>query len=351
MRNELICGVKLIKTFRIFGNLFLTALALIGCTKKYHAFEPAVNAGIKQIDYGQLYNWAAHPQKADPSDSIPFPLQTTFMKDTTVDVFFIHPTSYTGKKSIKWNADLSDAELNSKTDQSSILYQASVFNKYNIYAPRYRQAHLRSYFSSDTAHAGKALEIAYEDVRTAFKYFLEHENKGKPIIIASHSQGTTHAKRLLKEFFENQPLQKQLVAAYIIGMQVEPDYFTGLEPCRDSLQTGCFIAWRTFRRGYEPPYKPSARKSFSTNPLTWKTDTAYAPARYNKGSVLFKFNTVIPSVNDAQIYKDLLWISRPDFPGSIFFRRKNYHIGDINLFYLNIRENLNLRVTQYRLKN
>jgi hypothetical protein len=341
--------VKLIKTFRISGSLFLAALLISSCTKKSHVFQPEKSAATKEIDYSQLSNWAAHPKKTDPSDSVPFPLQASYQKDTTVDVFFIHPTSYTDRNSSEWNATLTDTALNKRTDLSSILYQASAFNNYNIYAPRYRQAHLRSYFTQDTVNASKALELAYEDIRTAFRYYLEHENNGRPIIIASHSQGTTHAKRLLKEFFENQPLQKKLVVAYIIGMQVEPDYFSGLDPCKDSIQTGCFISWRTFRRGYEPPYKPSSRKSIATNPLTWTIDTAYAPASYNKGSVLFKFNTVIPAVNDAQVYKDLLWISRPDFPHSILFRRKNYHIGDINLFYLNIRENLGLRVAQYRL--
>ena len=63
------------------------------------------------------------------------------------------------------------------------------------------------------------LEIARllldEDVKAAFQYYLEHYNNGRPIIIASHSQGTTHAKRLLKEFFDGTALQHQLVAAYL----------------------------------------------------------------------------------------------------------------------------------------
>jgi len=40
-------------------------------------------------------------------------------------------------------------------------------------------------------------------------------------------------------------------------------------------------------------------------------------------------------------------ISRAAF----FIRPKNYHIGDLNLFYLNIRENAALRVAAYRKKN
>ena len=45
-----------------------------------------------------------------------------------------------------------------------------------------------------------------------------------PFIIASHSQGSTHAIRLLKEFVDSTTLQQQLVAAYIIGMQIPDDF-------------------------------------------------------------------------------------------------------------------------------
>jgi hypothetical protein len=45
-------------------------------------------------------------------------------------------------------------------------------------------------------------------VKTAFLYYLQHYNNGRPIIIASHSQGATHGKRLLKEFFDGKELQK-----------------------------------------------------------------------------------------------------------------------------------------------
>jgi hypothetical protein len=152
---------------------------------------------------------------------------------------------------------------------------------------------------------------------------------------------------LLKEFFENKPLQQQLVAAYILGMAVEPDYFASLPPCRDSLSTGCFIAWRTFRRGSEPSSKAWVRHSVVVNPLNWRTDTTYAPVSLHQGAVLTKFNKVYQKVDDAQVHEDLLWISRPKFPYSRFYHATNYHVGDINLFYLNIRRNLEARVASF----
>jgi hypothetical protein len=44
----------------------------------------------------------------------------------------------------------------------------------------------------------------------------------------------------------------------------------------------------------------------------------------------------------------VLWTDKPRFFGNIFFTSKNYHIADMNLFYLNIRENVKQRVDAYR---
>lgn len=304
-------------------------------------------------DYADLRYWAAHPWKKDPSDSIPKPLLSE-PKDSTVDVFFLHPTTLTDKKlnGIVWNADINDAAINAKTDYSSILYQASVFNaSARIFAPRYRQAHLFSFFTKDTTKAKESLAVAYEDVKHAFEYYLKYYNNGRPIIIASHSQGTVHASRLLKEYFEDNPLHQKLVCAYLIGMVLPQNYFTSLVPCVDSSATGCFVGWRTYRKNYTPAYIHHENNgSYIVNPITWSLDKTPASRKENKGAVLYNFNKVFPSTNGAAINNSILWIERPRFPGGILYFSKNYHPGDINLFYLNIRENVRTRVQSYFLR-
>ena len=293
--------------------------------------------------------WAAHPYKKNPSDSVPEPLRASYMKDSMVDVFFLHPTTFGSKDDTAWNADINDSTINAKTDCTTILFQASAFNECRVFAPRYRQAHLRSYYIKDESAGLKAFDLAYQDIKTAFQYYLDHYNNGRPIIIASHSQGTTHAKRLLKEFFDNKPLQNKLVAAYIIGIAVPKNYFTELQPCKDSIQTGCFVGWRSFKEGYEPEFvKKENERSYVTNPLTWTTTEEYAPKSLNRGAILLKFDRLVQYVTDAQIHDGILWMHKPHFPGSFFYRSKNYHIGDINLFYMNIRENIRARINAYR---
>lgn len=293
--------------------------------------------------------WAAHPDKWDPSDSTPAPLITERIPDSSVDIFFLHPTTLTDQKDTSWNADINDSALNEKTDKTTILFQASAFNECRVYAPRYRQANIRAYFTADTARARAALDLAYADLREAFAYYLDHYNQGRPIIIASHSQGTTHAIRLLKEFFEGKPLAHRLIAAYVIGMAIPKSYFTALPPCRDSTSTGCFLGWRTLKEGYEPAsVKKEKVPSVVVNPLTWTMTDSLAPRDLNKGAILTRFNHLVPRVTDARIHDGVLWVHRPYFPGSFLLRTRNYHIGDINLFYLNIRENIRTRIRSYR---
>jgi Protein of unknown function (DUF3089) len=334
-----------------FANiLLLAALLFASCasSKKTPNSEGyAFTSTSGAPDYTKADFWAAHPKKLDPSDSLPRGL-SLYASDTPADVFFLHPTTFTGARNNEaLNAAIDDAALNAKTDYSTILYQASAFNAAGrIFAPRYRQAHISAYFMTDKEKAKAAFDLAYNDIRTAFLYYMEHENKGRAIIIASHSQGTTHALRLLKEFFDDKPLENQLVAAYLVGMPIPPDFFTRLKPCNTPTDTHCFCGWRTYKKGYDGQWAKAP--SITTNPISWNSNPGYVGRDENKGAVLKNFNKITPRVAGAEVRGNVLWTRRPRFFGSILLRTKNYHVGDINLYYMNIRENAVERVKAFK---
>lgn len=336
---------------RFIFPLFLL-LTLYSCADKYKPFaaQYTFRSTDGKPDYASLDYWAAHPWKKDPSDSVPKPFKNE-PRDTIADVFFLHPTTFTNRKQKKTgNATIDDAYLSAKTDYSTILYQASVFNQHSrIFAPRYRQGHIYNFYSPDKAAAAKAFDLAYADIRAAFEYYLQHWNNGRPIIIASHSQGSLLAERLLKDYFEGKALQHQLVAAYIIGWGIAKDYFTSLKMCEDSLQTGCICSWRTLRKGFVPAIlKDEKGNAYATNPLTWTTNDTYAARKMNNGSILKRFNKLYLHTTDAQVSNGLLYVHRPRFPWSFLYFTRNYHIGDINLYYSNIRQNITTRLNMYR---
>lgn len=332
----------------------LAVIAFFSCSK-YHT--PAVTdykfkSTTGKPDYSNLNYWASHPWKEDAADNIPSDIRDKKI-DSLADVFFIYPTTYTNETMpTGWNAAIDDSSINKRTDNTTILYQASVFNKHcRVFAPRYRQANIKAFNTEDKENSKKAFDIAYSDIKEAFEYYLKNYNQGRPIIIASHSQGTLHAGRLLKEFFEGKILQKKLVCAYIIGLPVFKTYFNELKPCKDSTATQCFVTWRSFQEGYIPAYVTKEKElAYVTNPLTWRLTEEIASAELNKGGILKNFNKVIPKIVRAQVRGNILWVSKPKFFGNIFLTMKNYHIVDYNLFYMNIRENVTIRIGSY-LKN
>jgi hypothetical protein len=313
-------------------------------------------------DYSRAEAWAALPTKHDPADSIPRNAPET-VKDgqatAIADVFFVHPTIYTGKPQgpSEWNADVQDADMNQKVDYSTILNQASTFNGAGrIYAPRYRQAHYSAFTTKDTTDKRQALDLAYQDVRAAFMYYLDHYAKNpdgsfRPIIIAAHSQGTIHCGRLLKEFFDEKPLQQRLVAAYLVGIATPPTYFKTILPGETATQTGCFVSWNTFARDFMPPYYNNGlHRALCTNPLLWNSTDSLAPRSLNRGGVGPKFR-FYPEMVDAQNHQNLLWIGTPNVPGAALVKTKIWHVADINFFWMNIRENALQRVQAFVAKN
>jgi hypothetical protein len=336
--------------------VFAALLILASCSQNnYSKYAPIYEKETinEAPDYSNIVYWSAHPDKKSPSDSVPASIINKYNPNKDVDVFFVYPTSYLDPAMpYGWTASLKDTKINIYTDFSSILYQASVFNEIGrIYAPRYRQAHIKSYTpqsKEDTIKALAAFEIAYQDVKAAFDYYMAHNNNGRPIIIASHSQGSTHAIRLLKEYFDNKPLAKQLVAAYVVGMALDPSTYSSLKGCEQPNQTGCICAWRTFMEGYQAPFvDKEAFKSIVTNPLSWNNQEINISRKANPGSLLYNFNSVKLGVAGAINHDGVLWTPKPHFLGSFLIKSKNYHIADYNFYYVSIRKNAALRVNSF----
>ncbi|SOE21194.1 Protein of unknown function [Spirosomataceae bacterium TFI 002] len=295
--------------------------------------------------------WCALPQKKDQADKVPVKSDLKDGQDkASADVFFIHPTifTYEPQDEYKWNGNVNDEKLNQKVDESTILNQASVFNgSCKVYAPRYRQAHYSAFTTDLPSNKKKSLDLAYADVKAAFEYYLANWNEGRPIVIASHSQGTIHAGRLLKEFFEGKELQKQLVEAYLIGIATPTSYFDDLQLSTRPDHVGGFVTWNTFHKGYVPDYYDDGLDiAACINPLTWSNSEEWVSRKENKGGVGLKFKFVKKMVG-AQVNDGMLWVNKPNLFLALFLNTKIWHVGDINLFWNNIRDNVALRIDRF----
>ncbi|WP_232224596.1 DUF3089 domain-containing protein [Leptospira fainei] len=299
-------------------------------------------------DYSSLKYWASHPDKIDPADDVP--KNSGFVdrqSDAKADVFFVHPTTLIigGKY---WNADLADESLNSKTDKGPIRSQASAFNDCcKIYAPRYRQATFYV-FVEETSQGNAAIDFAYADVKNAFLYYIKNLNKGRPWIIASHSQGTRHVSRLLKEVISFSDYKRNLIAAYAIGFPYRAEE-VGLPACESQESIGCVINWNSYKWGKAPNRLVDRfRTSLCVNPLTWKKDENYAAKELNLGGLPISFDRILPTIADAKCNDGILWVHEPDSRGfPTIGKDDTYHLVDYHLFYSNIRQNAKVRVEKF----
>jgi|TARA_Y100000310_G_scaffold338190_1_gene427159 hypothetical protein len=299
-------------------------------------------------DYSQPDAWAALPDKADNADVLPNAAVADRQEFAPADVFFIHPTTYYSGNS--WNQPLHDATANQITDSGVLRGQASVFNSCcKVYAPRYRQATLFS-FMDQKGDGKQALELAYGDVKASFEYFLRHYNRGRPFILASHSQGSFHGVRLLEDYFSGKPLLDRLIAAYLVGGPMVDEHLqktADIPVCNTALQNRCQLTWNTV--GKQSTDGLGYGDSVCVNPLNWQANDGYVDHSHNLGGVLFRDDGKQRpdpdiAVADGQCVNGQLQISSPieDYINTLM-GPNSYHIFDYALFHMNIRQNAQAR--------
>lgn len=353
----------------IGGSLLLSTITAVAGPPG--DFDPA-NVTTPAPDYSQIENWAAHPETDDPADLSPEGVTVPEQGTLPVDVFFIHPTGFLTSGSWIHNMD-----PNSGTEENVnfvMANQASAFNGCcNVYAPRYRQANIFAYMQSEEER-DEILGFAYQDVKRAFEYYIEHYNNGKPFILASHSQGTHHSLHLLPDVIDKSDLHERMVAAYLIGavnIPLSPDWFAemeNVEPCNSESDLGCVIHWDTVPDGGSVVERPAP--SVCTNPLTWQRNEEAASVEQHAGIVVpqHSYNLGFGSNDDPGQGKIFDSLSAPIFgltgaqcrDGTLFVERledpafsesgfagASYHLFDYNVFYMNIHANARLRTEAF----
>ncbi len=220
---------------------------------------------------------------------------------------------------------------NTKVLNTAVFFQASAWaTSGKLYIPFYRQAHIRYY--SNLENGGKeALLLAYEDIKESFEVYLRKYNNGRPIIIAGHSQGITHCRLLLKDFFDDKPLQEKLIAAYIPGIGIHKDEFKTILIMTKPEETGGFVSWNTFTKNRLPKkYESWYKDKVTSNPITWN-ETKNTKREDHKG-FLYSNGRIYNKALKLEIMNGMVWTTLPRFPHRLFtVLTKRYHIGDVNL--------------------
>lgn len=351
---------------RFAGSLFAIATLVAACTALKLDVPESAGAveGLASPDYKQDSAWLAFPGRDGLERSTPPGIEVVDESVALTDVFFIHPTTYLANDvmNVPYNVT---GELNMPV----VLGQLSVFNGCcRIYAPNYRQATLKGIPSAE------AMTLAYSDVARAFRYYVNNHNDGRPFIIASHSQGTEHAVRLLQAEIIGTPLQNRLVVAYTVGAYTPSTFDTiGLSVCASAQQIGCIASWNTVQEGRKETlglvrnvkYWWAGERVLSSdpavcvNPLTWSLDGS-VDAGANLGALEFHREPVnsakkqlaplVVGLTGARCRDALLEVdisSESSFNDRLSKSIGSYHLNDYGIFYANIRANVSLRINSW----
>lgn len=339
------CNInKLVSPLLFLSCIFFLSSCFVPVRSFRHSKAPS------PPDYASSKWWASLPELKDSADlTIPSSGVTDQQKEALADVFFVHPTTYLYGR--HWNAGPENKRAKKFTDKFPARLQASVFNEScRIYLPYYREANLYAYIAHKK-NATPAFDLAYADVKAAFLYYMQHYNQGRPLIIASHSQGTDHCVRLIKEFFDKDTsLRKQLVCAYLIGRPLHDTIFKTIRVSCKPEATGGFVSWNTVVWGVDKFYGEKENGIVCVNPLSWTCDTTHVPASANKGGLPFTADKIDTAVVDAKAAKSgMLWVHRPARSPKQYenINSSYFHLEDYNFFYMNIRENVKQRVSEY----
>ena len=170
--------------------------------------SPSLMPYPQRPDYTEISSWAAHPaiewgsgKRSRATERLDRRLEKKYGEVAiAVPTFFIYPTLYF--EGDIWNADCFDAWYRQEINDWPMANQASVFTGVGpVYAPHYRQMMYRGYYPESDQEYRDALvayDTAYADVKHAFEAFITLNPEGR-YILAGHSQGTGHAKRLMME--------------------------------------------------------------------------------------------------------------------------------------------------------
>lgn len=237
--------------------ILLTLAALAGAQT-----QPAPAAAP---DYRSDDTWLCLPGRTDPCTG---PLQTVELRGSgyaatntsrpaanpRADCFYVYPTV---SAEPTMNSDMEPGP----PEQGAARSQAARFNDVcRVYAPMYRQITGMGLATSLTGgNIGPQIEIAYADVRAAFRQFRQRRAPGRPFLLIGHSQGSIHLLRLLQEEIEGKPEARDMVAAYLIGSnvlvpegQVVGGSLRTTPLCTRAGETGCVVSYMSFRETVPP---------------------------------------------------------------------------------------------------
>jgi len=309
-------------------------------------------------DYSKSANWLALP--------------TAKAAKKKVDVFFLYPTVYQqSSPSDPMVCAINNPQMQAGA-KAAFSRDATVFTPLaNIYAPYYQQAAIAVLTLPLDQQQSIVGGVPTSDSVAAFDYYIKHYNKGRPFILAAHSQGSNIMINLMADYMKKNPkVYKRMIAAYVPGYSITPQYLSQnpeLKFAEGPDDTGVIVSYNTTSPApqvADPVVLPGA---MVINPITWTKSEALATAAQNLGGIAVGGDGYpvmdaqgnpqkVLNYADAQINtaKGTLICSTANpsqlAPGNQLVAAGIYHTFDYPFYYFDLRANAANRIARYLVK-
>jgi hypothetical protein len=228
--------------------------------------QTAAAPAASRNDYSDGKTWLCRPGR---QDACAVDLSTTVVSadgklsvekwssnpKAAIDCFYVYPTVS--------NDPTPNSDMNAGPEELGVIRSqfARFGSECRVFAPLYRQVTLTA-LRAGIAGRPMAVDraLGYNDVVDAWKYYLEHDNQGRGVVLIGHSQGSGVLTQLIKNELDGKPIQERLISALLLGTSLpvpkgkdSGGAFKQIPVCHSASQTGCVIAYASFRSTVPPP--------------------------------------------------------------------------------------------------
>lgn len=296
----------------------LTAFMLCGC---------ALNGAPAR--YSDCSLWYDNGKDTDPDKA---------------DVFYVIPSCIydwtDAQGTVQHNACVQDSVQRVRMSWSFTAADDIFADSANFFSPYYRQITLNAW-SMDAQLRDSCLELALDDVRNAFSYYLDHLNQGRPFILAGFSQGARCALQLLREMSPD--VADRMIAAYLIGYpitQQDLDSCSLIRPAHGASDTGVCIAFSTVTDTAAASDLINGGNAVVINPASWTTDSRRHRLNDSVSVSIDRTHKLLVAhgIDPMQAYK-------PKLSGIIPIG--NLHLLELQLYGESLKSNVKERIKAY----
>ena len=348
-----------IYAFNVLGLTFLLGLAACSSDDiqdealvdddQYLGEEVTVpdTVALDPLDW-EAVNLPPEPDYSDPTMWYIQPAQL----GAQVDVFYTCPTVVIMDYFYNWRNcghmnvydDNQRKEMKMELERAAAAYGVTA----NFYSYYYRQMTMQSFVSESSV--AQRFPYAFQDVKRAFNYFLEHYSQGKPFIIAGYSQGGKATVELVKALSPS--LKKRLVAAYVMGYKVtaeDLEQSPNIVPATGATDVGVTCCFSSV--GDEASIWPIIQSPVACgiNPINWKTDDTPAVIPWVTGEDPTKPVTVHKDLTHNIMFVENYGVYDFGFyPVTWIMGKYNYHPVEYDLYSPALTQNVADRIVAFQ---